>query len=189
MVSRIPASSTPASPASASASRGAACRAPTRRASSSSPTSSPSRPFSHRATRSPSCPASLTRRRCRASLPLRAIRPAAGRDPPLRRRRTMPTSKSTAEATMGEVAELPRVDDAIAGVERLYQTLTGGPPPPAEDAYAPIPVEQDAAEFVTERLARPIDAPRPQPAPRGAEPEWTPPMTVWGKRGGLVIYL
>jgi HSP20 family molecular chaperone IbpA len=72
-----------------------------------------------------------------------------------------PTSKSTAEATAGaaEVAELPRVDEAIVIVERLYQAITGSPPLAAPDEpYTPIPVEKDAAEFVTERLDRLIDA-------------------------------
>jgi HSP20 family protein len=74
----------------------------------------------------------------------------------------MATSKISAEATASapEVAELPRVDDAIVVVERLYQAITGSPPPAtaADEPFTPIPVEKDAAEFVTERLDRLIDA-------------------------------
>jgi HSP20 family protein len=103
----------------------------------------------------------------------------------------MATSKITAEAPAGEVAELPRVDEAIAGVERLYQALTGTPPPPVEEPYAPIPVEKDAAEVVTERLDRLLDELGPragQPAPGTvAEPEWSPPLTVWENGEGLLL--
>ena len=103
----------------------------------------------------------------------------------------MPTSKITAEAPAGEVAELPRVDEAIAGVERLYQALTGTPPPPVEEPYAPIPVEKDAAEVVTERLDRLLDELGPragQQAPGTvAEPEWSPPLTVWENGEGLLL--
>jgi len=114
----------------------------------------------------------------------------------------MANTKVTAEAPPAEVADLPRVDEAIAGVERLYQTLTGSPPPPAADEpYAPIPVEKDAAELVTERLDRLIDA-LGQPlgqldaggdqlgAPGGtAAPAWSPPITVWENAEGLLVFL
>jgi HSP20 family protein len=110
----------------------------------------------------------------------------------------MATSKVTAEATAGEVAELPRVDEAIASVERLYQALTGSQPPPAADEpYAPIPVEKDAAEFVTERLDRLIDElgqrldpPAELRAPaEAAETAWSPPLTVWENGEGLLLLL
>ena len=37
----------------------------------------------------------------------------------------MANTKAPAEAPAGEVTDRPRVDEAIAGVERLYQTPTG----------------------------------------------------------------
>ena len=114
----------------------------------------------------------------------------------------MANTKVTAEAPAGEVSDLPRVDEAIAGVERLYQTLTGNPPPPpADEPYAPIPVEKDAAELVTERLDRLIDA-LGQPlgqldaggeqlgAPGAAAgATWSPPITVWENAEGLLVFL
>ncbi len=114
----------------------------------------------------------------------------------------MANTKVTAEAPAAEVTDLPRVDEAIAGVERLYQTLTGSPPPAAADEpYAPIPVEKDAAELVTERLDRLIDA-LGQPlglldagadqlgAPGvTAPPAWSPPITVWENAEGLLVFL
>jgi len=114
----------------------------------------------------------------------------------------MATSKVTADPTAGEVTELPRVDEAIAGVERLYQALTGSPPPPAtEEPYSPIPVEKDAAEFVSERLDRLLDAlgrppgeqagagPASAHAAQPAEVTWSPPLTVWENGEGLLVYL
>jgi len=49
----------------------------------------------------------------------------------------MANTKVTAEAPpSGEVSDLPRVDEAIASVERLYQTLTGSPPPAGSPSRA-----------------------------------------------------
>lgn len=110
----------------------------------------------------------------------------------------MANTKVTAEAAAGEVADLSRVDEAIASIERLYQSLTGSPPPPpAEEPYSPIPVEKDAAELVTERLDRLIDAigepPGQQAAgaerPGGAATTWSPPITVWENAEGLLVFL
>ncbi|HYL04812.1 MAG TPA: Hsp20/alpha crystallin family protein [Thermoanaerobaculia bacterium] len=112
----------------------------------------------------------------------------------------MAASKVNLETTVGEVADLPRIDEAIASVERLYQALTGSQAPPAsEEPDAPIPVEKDAAEFVTERLDRLIDAlgqslGQPgeggEPAsPPAAETAWSPPMTVWENADGLLVLL
>ncbi len=120
----------------------------------------------------------------------------------------MANTKVTAEAPAAEVSDLPRVDEAIASVERLYQTLTGSPPPPSSDVpYAPIPVEKDAAELVTERLDRLIDALGQPPgqldaggnhlgAASGgggvggtAATAWSPPITVWENADGLLVFL
>jgi len=110
----------------------------------------------------------------------------------------MANTKVTAEAPAGEVSDLPRVDEAIASVERLYQTLTGSPPPaPSDEPYAPIPVEKDAAELVTERLDRLIDALGQSPgqgdplgAPGGTPATaWSPPITVWENTEGLLVFL
>ncbi|HVR08252.1 MAG TPA: Hsp20/alpha crystallin family protein [Thermoanaerobaculia bacterium] len=112
----------------------------------------------------------------------------------------MATSKVNLEPTVGEVADLPRIDEAIASVERLYQALTGSQAPPAsEEPDAPIPVEKDAAEFVTERLDRLIDAlgqslgqPGAQGEPAGTpatETAWSPPIAVWENADGLLVHL
>ncbi|MBV8201668.1 MAG: Hsp20/alpha crystallin family protein [Acidobacteria bacterium] len=111
----------------------------------------------------------------------------------------MATSKVN-EAAAGEVADLPRIDEAIASVERLYQALTGTQAPPAADEpETPIPVEKDAAEFVTERLDRLIDAlgqslgqpgaAGAPPSPAAAETAWSPPITVWEDAEGLLVHL
>jgi HSP20 family protein len=112
----------------------------------------------------------------------------------------MPANKTIVEAPAGEAAGPSRVDEAIVGVEQLYQALTGRPvPPPAEEPYAPIPVEKDAAEFVTERLDRLLDAlgtPLGQPAPPGGAAVqgapaagWSPPVTVLEDSDGLLVLL
>jgi HSP20 family protein len=98
----------------------------------------------------------------------------------------MPTTKSTAELEP-EIAELPRVDEAISSVERLYETLTGSPaPPPVNDESTPIPVERDAAEFLSERLDRLIDA---LGQPTRPEPTWSPLLSVWEEAKGLLVAL
>src|SRR5579864_4190781 len=117
-----------------------------------------------------------------------------------RRKTTMATSKVNLETTVAEVADLPRIDEAIASVERLYQALTGSQAPPtSEEPDAPIPVEKDAAEFVTERLDRLIDAlgqslgqPGAQGEPAGTpatETAWSPPIAVWENADGLMVHL
>jgi HSP20 family protein len=102
----------------------------------------------------------------------------------------MPTNKVTAEAATAtaEVMELPRMDEAIAGVEQLYEALTGSPPPPPAEEASPIPVEKDAAEFVTERLDRLIEA-LGQPVSRTQEAAWSPPITVWEDGEEMLISL
>jgi HSP20 family protein len=98
----------------------------------------------------------------------------------------MATGKNTTEPSSA-VAELPRVDEAIAGVERFYQSLTGSlPPPPVQDESSPIPVEMDPAEFLSERLERLIDA--LSPAPR-VETTWSPPLTLWEDGHELTLLL
>ena len=68
--------------------------------------------------------------------------------------------------------------------------MTGGPPPlPSEEAYSPIPVEKDAAEFVTERLDRLIDALGATGAAGAMETIWSPPMTVWEDADHLMVCL
>jgi len=105
----------------------------------------------------------------------------------------MPANKNTAEATLDEVADVQRVDAAIASMERLYEAVTGTPPPPpAEDSFSPIPPEKDAAEFVTERLDRLIDAlgqPATAQAAQIAATAWSPPMTAWEDSETLVVAL
>jgi HSP20 family protein len=99
-------------------------------------------------------------------------------------------NKGTAEATTLVLDDMPRVDDAIASVERLYEALTGNPPPAlAEDDLAPIPVEKDPAEFVTERLDRLVEALDQPPTGLNGEAVWSPPMTVWEDGDELLICL
>jgi len=102
----------------------------------------------------------------------------------------MATNKVTTEpaSVHGEIAELPRVDEAIAGVERLFESLTGSPPPPAEAASSPLPVEKDAAEFVSERLDRLLEA-LGQPTGQPGEMPWRPPISVWEDGGGFMLSL
>jgi HSP20 family protein len=100
----------------------------------------------------------------------------------------MPTNKTVAEPALGEITELPRVDEAIAEVERLYESLTGSPPPPAEAASSPLPVEKDAAEAIAERLDRLLEA-LGQPAGHPGETPWSPPITVWEDGAGLLLRL
>ncbi len=112
----------------------------------------------------------------------------------------MAASKVNVDTTAEEITDLPRIDEAIASVERLYQALTGSQAPPvAEEPDVPIPVEKDAAEFMTERLDRLIDAlgqslgqPGAEgapPSPSATETPWSPPITVWESADGLMVLL
>jgi HSP20 family protein len=79
------------------------------------------------------------------------------------------------------------VDEAIAGVERLYRVVTGRTPPSSDEPYSPIPVERDPADVVAERVDRLLDA-------LGGATEtptlrWSPPMTVWEDERGLLVCL
>jgi HSP20 family protein len=84
-----------------------------------------------------------------------------------------------------------QVDEAIGSMERLYTALTGKTPPaPGEQAYAPIPVERDAAEFVGEQIERLRSAlDERQSAPRGFGVEWSPAVSVWEEDQELVLCL
>lgn len=69
------------------------------------------------------------------------------------------------------------VDRAIGNVERLYESLTGSPPPSGDATRAPIPVERDPGEFVEKRmdqLLRALDR-----APSTGIQAWMPPIVVW----------
>jgi HSP20 family protein len=81
------------------------------------------------------------------------------------------------------------VEQAITGVERLYQAVTGRTPPASDETYSPIPVEKDPAEVVAERVDRLLDAlgavnggPFVETASR-----WSPPLTVWEDERGLLL--
>ena len=79
------------------------------------------------------------------------------------------------------------VDEAIAGVERLYRVVTGRTPPATDEPYSPIPVERDPADVVSERVDRLLDAlggATDTPTLR-----WSPPMTVWEDERGLLVCL
>jgi HSP20 family protein len=78
------------------------------------------------------------------------------------------------------------IEPIITSVERVYQTLTGStPPPPPEEAYAPIPVERDPGEYVSQRFETLLDAlERPQ---LSRALSWSPPLTVWESDNELVL--
>ena len=84
-------------------------------------------------------------------------------------------AQEKAAATLEEPVSKTAVDEAIAGIERLYETLTGNPAPEGGQTYAPIPVERNPSDFVEERLERLLGA-LGQPLVNAA---WTPPMVVW----------
>ena len=110
----------------------------------------------------------------------------------------MPDKKSTAnDAVSGRLQDptTPRpggeavaIDPLIASVERVYQALTGGPPPPlSEEAYAPIPVERDPGEYVSQHFEQLIEAlQQPSPARGGAS---SPPLTVWENEREMVLHV
>ena len=83
--------------------------------------------------------------------------------------------------TIEEPVDQKLVDDAIASMEKLYETLTGGRPSHGDPAGARmIPVERDPGEFVAERLERLVHALGQPLAPFAAsEREWAPPIVVW----------
>lgn len=84
-------------------------------------------------------------------------------------------AQEKAAATLEEPVTKTAVDEAIAGIEKLYETLTGAPAPEGGQTYAPIPVERNPSDFVEERLERLLGA-LGQPLVTTA---WTPPMVVW----------
>jgi HSP20 family protein len=93
-------------------------------------------------------------------------------------------AQEKATATIEEPATKTMVDEAIASIEKLYETLTGGPPSTG-DASTPIPVERDPGEFVEEGLERLVGA-LGQPLAATGHP-WSPPMVLWeGPRDTVV---
>ncbi|HZF09136.1 MAG TPA: Hsp20/alpha crystallin family protein [Thermoanaerobaculia bacterium] len=91
--------------------------------------------------------------------------------------------------TIEEPADKKLVDEAIAGMEKLYETLTGSPLGAGDPAttYAPIPVERDPGEFVAERLERLVHALGQPLAATGRE--WAPPLVVWESPLDVVVCL
>lgn len=80
-------------------------------------------------------------------------------------------------ATIEEPVSETAVDEAIASIERLYESLAGGPPPTGDQTSAKIPVERNPSEFVAERLEHLLQA---LGEPRStAGWAWIPPMVVW----------
>ncbi len=95
-------------------------------------------------------------------------------------------------ATEAAVAEGPlaatQIDQAIAGVEEFYRTLTSSSPPPvSESVHASIPVERDPSEFVSEQLDRLLTA-LGEPVSATAE-AWRPPLSVWEGDREMVLCL
>jgi HSP20 family protein len=110
--------------------------------------------------------------------------------------RTGDTSRTGGDAPRtGGGADMLEIDPLIMSLERMYQVVTGAPPPPpSEQAYAPIPVERDPGEYVTERLEKlleamvsPAGAAGPSQATLAASAPWTPPLVVWESDRELVL--
>jgi len=100
----------------------------------------------------------------------------------------MSTPTTTASPGPGVAPPAPptfAIDQAIQVVERLYQTVTGRPPPDSAP-HAPIPPEVDAfghVERQIERLLGEID-------PTGAvSPAWGPRLAVWELDDAIVLAL
>lgn len=96
-------------------------------------------------------------------------------------------AQEKAAATIEEPVTQTAVDEAIAGIEKLYETLAGSPPPAGGPAYTPIPVERNPTEFVEERLEhllRALDQPL-----SSIGWAWTPPMVVWENPRETVVCL
>lgn len=96
-------------------------------------------------------------------------------------------AQEKAAATIEEPVTQTAVDEAIAGIEKLYETLAGSPPPAGGQAYSPIPVERNASEFIEERLEqllRVLDQPL-----SNIGWAWTPPMVVWENPRETVVCL
>ena len=81
----------------------------------------------------------------------------------------------------GEAAA--RLDRVIAGVEKVYEALTGASPPAGGEIPTQIPVERQPGEFVSERLERLLAALQQPMAPTG----WSPPVSVWEGERDMVI--
>jgi len=98
------------------------------------------------------------------------------------------TARFQEPTTARPAGDAVEIAPLIASVERVYQTLTGGPPPPlAEEAYAPIPVERDPGEYVSQHFEQLIEALQ-QPAP-SRHTSWSPPLTAWENERELVLHV
>jgi len=98
-------------------------------------------------------------------------------------------AQEKAAATIEEPVSQTAVDEAIASIEKLYQSLAGSPPLAGDQnqTYTPIPVERDPSEFVAERLEHLL---RALDQPLGAAGwAWTPPLVVWEDSRATVICL
>lgn len=108
--------------------------------------------------------------------------------------RTGGDAPRTGDAPRGGTDVL-EIDPLIMSLERMYQVVTGSaPPPPSEEAYAPIPVERDPGEYVTERLEKlleavvsPLGAAGSTQATLAAHAPWTPPLLVWENDREVVL--
>ena len=94
-------------------------------------------------------------------------------------------SRGPEQATGRPTGDAVEIDPIIASLERVYQAVTGASAPSAtEEAYAPIPVERDPGEYVSQRLEMLLETLR-QPAPAAAS--WSPPLTVWESEQEMVL--
>jgi len=83
---------------------------------------------------------------------------------------------------VGAVPASP-VDQAIQVVDRVYQTITGRPPP-SDGPHAPIPPEVDAVGHVERQLERLLG----ELDPNGSiTPAWGPRLAVWEAEDAIVV--
>jgi len=99
----------------------------------------------------------------------------------------MAQEKTAPAATIEEPVNKTLVDDAIASMEKLYETLTGSQPSAGDPTRTPIPVERDPGDFVAERLERLVHALGQPLAATGRE--WSPPIVVWESPHETVVCL
>jgi HSP20 family protein len=87
------------------------------------------------------------------------------------------------------------IERTIQQVERLYQTVTGRPPPPVDGPQTPIPPETDAGRYIEEQLDRLLSMlGGPTSGPAAAQPSVAPtaavpPLLAWEDDNTLTLAL
>jgi HSP20 family protein len=81
------------------------------------------------------------------------------------------------------------IDDAINQVEKLYQAITGRPPPSSDKPYAPIPAEKDPVRQVEEEMDRLLERLGQPRLPVQVAPAWMPPLALLESTNEYVLAL